>query len=218
MEITILLAMVSFPWKGDLKRIHFLIALTYLPVIYFPNFTLIPVKMTLTANSFICISGRRCAHWHFITYSAHSQAHFWNNYFAKVKQKLSFYIFQTQLERNWVWKGPLKVPSPKQGNFQITPACPEPCLSKPWSLPNKELGNSFLLFTPSSSEQFSHLYRHKLFTATSAAACAQVWGCGTAWPQVFYSHSSGRGRLHLMGWMNQESLIKMIAWQKVLGI
>lgn len=62
MEITILLAMVSFPWKGDLKLIHFLIPLPYLLVIYFPNFPLIPVKMTLTANSCIYTPGRRCAH------------------------------------------------------------------------------------------------------------------------------------------------------------
>lgn len=49
-EITILLAMVSFPRKGDLKLIHFLIPLTYLLVIYFPNFPLAAVKITLPAN------------------------------------------------------------------------------------------------------------------------------------------------------------------------
>lgn len=50
MEITILPAMVSFPRKGDLKLIHFLIPLTYLLVIYFPNFPLAAVKITLPAN------------------------------------------------------------------------------------------------------------------------------------------------------------------------
>lgn len=66
MEITILLAMISFPWKGDFKLIHLLIPLTYLLVIYFPNFPLAGVKITLTANSFIYTFGRRCAHWHLI--------------------------------------------------------------------------------------------------------------------------------------------------------
>lgn len=55
-----------------------------------------------------------------ITYSAHSQAHFWNTCILKVKQKLSFYIFQTELERNGVWKDFWKCPAQSPAQSRVT--------------------------------------------------------------------------------------------------